>query len=223
MDKTIYGIDDEKDIIKQIEYLKKINPTLIKESGSIKTFQEQLLEYKYGKFPKGIPLVVSPTSKIIGIEKLSDLPITINQSIINKIEEKHGIEVDSIICLEEQLKNHVLAFESMTIGNAIVLVFEQKDNEDRQVICALHQNTQSSHVEVNAIRSIYGRNNISNMICNTYANKKEFFPNKRTDDWLKSVGVQFPKEIINHLSLSLYDSKSKGQSQAVKPKKPMHI
>ena len=195
-----------------IKSIARINKDLIKEDGSIKSFQEQLLEYKYERFPKRTPLVVSATSKIIGIEALSDIPIIINPATISKIEEKHGIEVDTIIRLEEHLKNHVLAFESMTVSDALVLVFDQKDNANRQVICALHKNVRNAHMEVNIVKSLYGRENITSMISNTYQRGKSFFSNKKTNDWIKSVGVQFPKEVINHLFL-INDTKRPPKSQ----------
>jgi hypothetical protein len=48
-----------------------------------------LLEYKFGKYPKGIPLVVSETSDWLNLDipKMKNAPITINQSVIAKIEK----------------------------------------------------------------------------------------------------------------------------------------
>ncbi|MFV0362580.1 MAG: hypothetical protein ACK5LL_05750 [Suipraeoptans sp.] len=186
-----------------IEAVRRINADLVKADGSLKTFQEQLLEYKYGKYPKGVPLVVSETSKVLNLPTgvLDDLPITINQAIISKIEKKHGIEVDTIIELNKKICSSVLGVESLTLKNGMVLILNEKNANDDYIVCALHKNVKSVHVEVNAIRSLYGKEKLFNLIKTAIKETKDIYTTNKTDDWIKSIGVYFPKEISNHLSL----------------------
>lgn len=204
---------------KRVDDLKRINENILNDYGEVKTFKEQLLEYKYNILPPTVPLIVLENAACLQINGLVSMPVVINQNILKKVEQKHDIKAQELMELSENLKNHVLALESRTQNNSILLVLNQKDNVERFIVVPIQFNRKVGTVDVYSIRSIYGRNNIESLIINTYQDGLKLYANRKTENWIKSIGVQFPKNLINSLSISYY-TKISPECQSSPKKKP---
>lgn len=196
--------------------VKRISKNWIKEDGTIKSFTEQLLEYKYGLLTTTEPLVVSADSQMLGTLDLADYPLTIHQAIIKKIETKHDIAIDKLLKLPELIQDYVIAFESKTEEKGRIVILDEKDKNGSYILMAIHKDKTVKSVSVNAIRSIYSKEKIEELIRSTYKAGLKFFPNEKTDDWLISLGIQFPNDKTSHLSIN-YNTQKSEKSQEVRP------
>jgi len=106
--------------------------------------------------------------------------------------DKHGIPVDAIKQLPEQLIDPVMVFDSATVENSLVIMTELQ-HEGKTIIAAIHLSRQSGRHVVNDIASIYGKDDDSwfkRQIDNgllRYVNKE------KSRRWFMTRGLQLPK------------------------------
>ena len=98
--------------MKNEDIIRKIYPGLIQDDGRLKPFSEQLLEYEYGVYPTDKPFIISNTTMRLNDAFILPHPITITQSTVNKIKQKHDIDNTFIMRIERMLRNNVLILES---------------------------------------------------------------------------------------------------------------
>jgi hypothetical protein len=200
--------------MENLESIRRINKDLIKPDGTVKSFKEQLLEYEYGLYPYNKPLIVLTSSECININS-NNVPLTINQTIIEKIKSKHEIHASDLIDLDRLIQENVLILQSKTRESGLLAVLNKRDNQDKTIIVAIHMDEQQNEINVHKIRSVYGKNDIQKLIISTYQEGLSIYPNKKTEHWIKSIRLQLPKEIINVLSTNYsmsQDEKSQEKS-----------
>ena len=104
--------------------------------------------------------VTKRTPAILRAVGAPDLPITINQSILKKVQEKHPEITAAIIkTLPEQLTDPLAVFKSdnpKTPNNKVV--FTEHIINGKPVIAAIEFNAERNGIQVNSVRSVYDKN-----------------------------------------------------------------
>lgn len=124
-----------------------------------------------------------------------DLPVIMSQNAMVKINgEKHGVSLETIRNIPDNINNPVMVFKSATTSNAFVILSELEDMEGRPVVVAMHLNKREKHFSVNRIASIYGRSNANNFINLQITNGNLVYLDKiKSQNWSQSRGLQLPK------------------------------
>ena len=182
--------------------LLKINRDILKEDGSLKSFKEQLLEYKFGMLSEETPLVILPDTNVLQIQGLTSAPLVINQEIFKHIEKGHDVSALELLDLKENIENYVLAIDSQTQENSIVVILGVKNKDEEFLVVPIHLSKSFRAVEIHSVRSVYGKERIGKWILRAYDGNLRLYSNEKTEIWLKSLGVQFPQRLINSLSLN---------------------
>ena len=187
-----------------VDRIRQINPSIIDEDGNIQSFKEQLLDYMTGDFDVTKPMVVSCSSQILGyINKIKqEEPILINISILVKSRDDHGLSYKFLKELENNIEESVLAFESPSNNNNVVVVLDKEDGlNDKPIIVAITLDKRSrGNILVNDIRSIYNRENFENYITKAYRENKIFYKNEKTKQFFSAyVGSRCPEGLITAL------------------------
>lgn len=166
------------------------------------SFAKQLDDWSEG-VKKGPPLAVGSTPDVLLQIGVKQLPIEISRKVVAKIVNpaginggKHGLSLETLKQLPEQLANPVLVFKSATVDNGIVVLTELVDSQGRSVIAAIHLEVQHGSHMVNALASVYGRNNVNNFVEDQIDKGRLLYADKeKSRDWLRSRGLQLPKEV----------------------------
>ncbi len=185
----------------KIEIIRKLNKTIVHEDGSIDSFEKQLLNLSGGIFDVTKPLIVSAESSSINyFETNPDKPITMRVNTALKIREKHEIGYAFVGQCLDLLKGSVLAFESLTQDNSMIVLLDAFNSEHDPYIAICRMDRTMNMVEVNEITSVYDKQNFENFIKRTFDADKKFYKNKKTEQYIKSHRLQLPKEMIFALS-----------------------
>lgn len=188
-----------------VDIIRRINKTIVREDNTIDSFEKQLLNLSGGIFDVTKPLIVSPDSSIINyFEPNANKPITMRANTAIKIREKHEIGYAFVGQCLDMLKESVLAFESLTKDNSMVVLLDAYNDEDDPYIAICRTDRQMNMIEVNEITSIYDKQNFEKFIVRTFDKNKRFFKNKKTEHYIKSQRLQLPKEMIYALSDKYY-------------------
>jgi len=165
-----------------------------------------------------------PVLKALGA---ADLDMTISRDIVRKASNgvKHEVPMTVIEHLPELMHDPIAVFKSGTQENAMVVLLEASDTRGNPVVSAVHLNKKSGRIEINRIASVYGTEGgirkIEDMARygqTLYMREKEK-PHSNTtqglqlpkrgsleggsgaNEWLRSIGLQLPKENTAHGSI----------------------
>ena len=106
----------------------------------------------------------------------------------------HGLSEVEIVLAVRELDMPTFIFMGRK-DNSILAVTEIKDRKDRNIVVAIKFHHMEAFVEVNSIRSIYGRDNIGKFIGeNIDKGNLLAIHKKKADDLLRSIGKSYPKE-----------------------------
>lgn len=177
-------------------------------SGALKGFKSQMVAYKFGEMPSGDMFIVSESSAKMRIPTADDLLLVMTQKTMGKIESEHELSPAFIARLPELIQGHVLAMESLTYPNSVVLVLDARDHSGNDVLAAVHLKVSKNIAEVNEVASLYGKEQLAYMLENTVAAGKRVYVNEKTGDWVSRAGVPFPERTFNHLQNLLYQRES---------------
>lgn len=191
-----YSLDD-----KQRNKISKISKNAIDEKGNLKAFKQQLQEYKDKKLPTGVELIVAKDNDGLRYAQVSDKPIVMNQSNINKILINKHSNIDSTILenIDEELQNSVFAMDSRSRKNSKVIVLDKVDDNGNPIIATIYENKKSANIEVNELTSVYEKNKFQNLINSTAKEGYNCYTNKKTNDWLLRNRLQLPTRFAETL------------------------
>jgi len=181
---------------------KKLFKSSFDENGNIKNFKTQVLDFINKKTPSGEQLLVKPNSQSLSYANLNDQPIVYSQKDLSKsLTGKHSEQVPRSVIdnLPTELDNSVLAMDSRTHDNAKVFILNSKNKDGVPLIATIHQNRNVAEIEVNALTSVYEKNDIQDFINNTAKGNKNIYTNNKTNEWLFREGLQLPKRFANSL------------------------
>lgn len=186
----------------QLEAIRKINASVVKPDGTIKSFKEQLLEYEYGYFNATMPFIVSADSHALLQSGAKNYPITMAPGMLVKFKEKHDLYPRDIAELPTLIEEkNVLMMDSYTYPDGgLVMYLDERGNHDIPLFAAFHLDKLAGRVSINEFMSIYERSNIEFTICQTWEKGLRLFPNEKTESWLQSFGLQLPDEVASFLN-----------------------
>lgn len=202
----------------KIETIRKINKNIIHEDGTITSFDKQLIQLMSGTYDTKYPLVVSDSTHSLDyIEDFAtDNPLVINVSTVIKLREKHDIGYEFVSNCEAYLKESVLAFDSYQQDTSKIILLNEVDDNGFPMIAICRENKDlGGNLLINEITSIYEKEALENLLNNTYEKNKKFYTNEKTEQYIKSIGLQLSKGLTYALSNS-YDSQCFNKSQVEK-------
>lgn len=158
------------------------------------SFARQLDEWAAGSLHPRAMLTLGKTPDVLIKVGAKQLPIEISQKVVAKIVNtkgtdggKHGLAMDVLKQLPENLDNPVMVFKSATTENAVVVLTEMVDQNGDNVIAAIHLERQHGRNVVNAMASVYGKENTANFAQKQIEAGRLLYPNKEKGrDWLRS-------------------------------------
>ena len=160
--------DFTKDDLPDFGELKNLTPERVHElvAEDTRNFSAQLDKWDRGELGKRDTVKMGLTPEVITLLGAKQLPMEISPKVLNKIVyEKHGISLDSLKQLPAQIADPWYVFKSKTKDNSLVVYTTLKDQNNKEVMAAIHMDvSQSGRHRVNAIASVYGRNNTHSFI-----------------------------------------------------------
>lgn len=185
----------------ELDKIRRINKSIIKENGTIESFDKQLIELMSGRYDTRFPMVISSNSKCLDyINSNITNPILINVSTVIKIKEKHDIGYAFVSDSEEMIQNSIFAFDSLSHDTSKIIVLNEVDDENNPIIAVVRFNKKMGRdaILINEITSIYEKERLSNLIEKTYNADKMFYKNKI--EHIRSTGFSLPKDVEYALS-----------------------
>lgn len=185
----------------ELDKIRRINKSIIKENGTIESFDKQLIELMSGRYDTRFPMVISSNSKCLDyINSNITNPILINVSTVIKIKEKHDIGYAFVSDSEEMIQNSIFAFDSLSHDTSKIIVLNEVDDENNPIIAVVRFNKKMGRdaILINEITSIYEKERLSNLIEKTYNVDKMFYKNKI--EHIRSIGFSLPKDVEYALS-----------------------
>jgi hypothetical protein len=142
-------------------------------------------------------LTVGDTPAVLRALGARALPMQIAPSVIHKamrpIVKGHDVRLEDMKRLPGLLANPVAVFDSRTTADGALVVFvEAKDSSGRDVVIAVHLDTEGSQFnKVNKIASAYGRQ--SKDFADWMNNGSlRYYNQEKTSSWLHAYGLQLP-------------------------------
>lgn len=185
----------------ELDKIRRINKSIIKENGTIESFDKQLIELMSGRYDTRFPMVISSNSKCLDyINSNITNPILIYVSTVIKIKEKHDIGYAFVSDSEEMIQNSIFAFDSLSHDTSKIIVLNEVDDENNPIIAVVRFNKKMGRdaILINEITSIYEKERLSNLIEKTYNADKMFYKNKI--EHIRSIGFSLPKDVEYALS-----------------------
>lgn len=164
------------------DVIRKINKSIVHDDGTIDSFDKQLIQLMSGVYDTRFPLVINPSTVI-------------------KLREKHDIGYEFVSNCEKYLKESVLAFDSLQHKSSKVILLQEVDEDGFPMVAICRDNKDiGGNLMINEVTSIYDKKNLESLINRTYDDNKMFYKNKKTEQYIKSIGLQLSKGLITALS-----------------------
>ena len=155
------------------------------------------------------PLVVGKPSQILsecGANAEQDITITkkvIDKAMRPEVRDEdgrmvgntgHGLTESLIVDAIMELESPAMIFKGRQDGSLLVIT-SIVDQKERNIVVAIEFDRQEGFTNVNSIRSIYGRDNLSFFIGDNIDDGKLLAANKeKADELLRSIGKSYPEE-----------------------------
>lgn len=178
-------------------YSKKQQPDLTPEQHA-ENFRKQVDDWNSGAYQPEQYIKLGKTPDVFNLLGSNSSQVSIQANVLNKvIKEKHGLDIDVVKQLPEQLNNPVMVLKSRTVPDALVALTELSDKDGRSVIAAIHLNRRAGRdLTVNKITSVYGRNNAGKFIAENIAEGNLLYINKiKSHQWATTQGLQLPEVV----------------------------
>jgi len=128
-------------------------------------------------------------------------------STVIKIKDKHDIGYEFVSNCEKMLRESVLAFESLTQPESIIILldeFEVNSGNPIIAICRKDKDMGIGGILINEITSIYDKERFVNFLLRSYECNKTFYKNKKTEQYFTPDRLQLPEDIKYALSADYY-------------------
>ena len=159
------------------------------------SFSNAIDKWLSGSLKSSEQFELGETPTILQKLNAQNFPIKMSQEVLVKITGgKHSISLDEIKRLPEAIHDPIMVFDSASVPNAFVIFTELTDKSGNDVVVAIHLNRKAGFNYINRIASVYGKDNIGSFIENQIsANNLRYIEKKKSQDWLRSRGLQLPK------------------------------
>ncbi|MBS9775886.1 MAG: hypothetical protein KGV57_02215 [Fusobacterium sp.] len=205
-----------------LEIIKKICPSSISKKGELKNFQVQLLEYEYGIKNDTYPFVVELNSESLNYVGIDKKPLFLNTSTVEKIKEKHQINLSFLLDLNEVIKNSLFAFDSIQFSDSKIFVTEDKSKEDLPIIFIVREDKKAAIYLVNEITSIYDKKNLNNLIKNSLKNGGKIYLNPNKIKEIEEFSLNY-NDILKEEITSRKEEQKKKNPKIPKKKKDKEV
>lgn len=197
-----------------LDAIRRINASAVNEDGTVKSFKEQLLEYEYGYYNAFLPFIVCADSHVIEQAGAENYPIIMNASVLAKLKQKHDLVPMEIAELPKLMgEDNVLMLDSYTFPRGgLCMYLDARGVHDEPLFVAFHLDEKSGEVSVNRLASVYERANIEFTITKTWEMGLNLYPNGKTKNWLKSLGLQLPDNLASLLTGDYRSLRLEGQA-----------
>ncbi len=199
--------------LSDIQKVMRINRHAVAANGQLKSLSVQYADYALARERLGaraagsyLPLVLSPDCSVFGIPELESRPLVLFNGAIRHISYRHELGIEDLESIADEMMRNVLAFEDPITQGHFVFVL-QIVMDDAQVIAALDVNATHTGVEINALRSVHPKDELSQQIMAAVGIGKKVFVNERTGAWLyrsrnlpEDSPLRLDKAVIEHLS-----------------------
>lgn len=179
-----------------LDELRHAAPSAFRADGSLRPFEEQMVSYEMGELPPEEILVVSLRAHTAGLPEIEDLPITIDQSTVEKVKVQHGLRPVDVKNLSSWIREHPFAMDSMSMENSLVVCADATDRKGQHIIVPVHVAKEVGDIGhelvVDDVASIYGKSNLEYLISNTAKAGLRLFVNERTKGCASRSGLQLP-------------------------------
>ena len=198
------------------EKLRRINSQVTDEKGNVKSISEQFSMWKRYAFDIANPMIVSKSSRELGLKHIEDLPLILNTGVIAKClagkKSRHFLSPSFFHRLDTDIENHIFSMESMSRSDSIVIVEDRKDYKGNPVIVALALGKEVRGEKAHVITSIYGRARFQKWIEASVSKGCRMHINDRKERLLNGIRLQLPRQIEVSLS-NMYFIKNKEKNQ----------
>lgn len=159
------------------------------ESPEAASFREQLREVEAGTLPTHKILKLGNPSETLMELGVPDRPITLRQSVISKIIEKHGIGYDLISRLPESINDPIAVFSYPQDKNVRDVLVELRDRNGRAIVASLKLNVSTQrHGEVSDLKSVHPKENFGRIY--------DWIRKGKTLYWNKQKGRKFLQDSV---------------------------
>lgn len=161
-------------------------------------YLEQIDAYYNKKLKSNVIITVLDTPKYLQELGLNDVPIIMKQRTLQKCIRKahgsisaHGLDRKMIETLPEQIRNPILAIEERK-RNSFALISDYKDKDGNNMLVALEMNVTHNNINVNEVKSFYGRNNLEVYIKKHDPSEVHVVDNKKARQLASLLRLQLP-------------------------------
>lgn len=185
--------------MKNIDVVRRINPSVVNNDGSVKSFAKQLKEYKRGQFETNKFMVVSPSINTLSDIGCPKVPIVMSISTLKKLQGKHGLSYGLIKKIPFLLNENItLAFDSPNREDSKVIFVPTEDHPTLMVAINFGKYVYSDNVlEIN---SVHNRENLEKLVNKAYKNNKTFYFTNKTKKWINAIGLQLPEPLSTFIN-----------------------
>jgi predicted ABC-type ATPase len=164
-------------------------------SDALGLFDKQLDLLARGKtFDR--PLRVGRTPKVLRALGAPDAPLNITEDTIWKAIEKHDLTPREIKGAVRGLYRPIMVFDSATAPDSLVAVVGLA-RAGKPLVAAVHLD-RGERIRVNRIASIHGKDSAGFVAKWCADGLLRYWDKDRARDWARSIGLQLPKEGLNH-------------------------
>ena len=161
-------------------------------------YLEQIDAYYNKKLKSNVIITVLDTPKYLQELGLNDVPIVMKQRTLQKCIRKahgsisaHGLDRKMMETLPEQIRNPILAIEERE-RNSFALISDYKDKDGNNMLVALEMNVTHNNINVNEVKSFYGRNNLEVYIKKHDPSEVHVVDNKKARQLASLLRLQLP-------------------------------
>ncbi|WP_052198397.1 LPD38 domain-containing protein [Pectobacterium fontis] len=144
-----------------------------------------------------VPVKLGRTPPVLRALDAPNLDMVITRDTVRKATNgvKHDAPLDVIARLPELMHDPLAIYRSATQNDAVVMLLEAQDMNKNPVVSAVHMSAKSGFIEVNRIASVYGTvGGMSKVQGMEDAGLALYRREKQNPEWLRSRGLQLPKE-----------------------------
>ena len=149
-----------------------------------KRFNQELQLQAVGRLPRGHVYQLGMPSMVLNSAGIPNLPIEMLASRLSdkSMQENHPFGLNEVKNLVSAIQNPLAVFRSAThIGSNVILT--ELSHEGENFVAALRTHIQQGKIEINSVRSLYPKNNVS--VAGWIENElMDYADKKRMAEWL---------------------------------------
>ena len=179
-------------------------------------FRADLGKFRSGELPTYKILRLGKPSEILLADGVPDAPITLRQSVIKKILEKHGLGYGVIESLPEAMEDPVGIFSYPNDKDVRDVLLEMRDNAGRSIIASLKINVSAQRYgEVSDLLSVHPKENFGRIYSWIKAGRLRYWNTEKGRRFLQDSAPANWEQYETELSPFLYQaSQNYSESQA---------